>query len=47
VVNRELNYELFGSEGFAFKLNLKPGYPNPEAPIPTRLDPGLGVSFKF
>jgi len=47
VENRELNYELFGSEGFAFKLNLKPGYPNPEAPIPTRLDPGLGVSFKF
>jgi hypothetical protein len=47
VKNRELNYELFGSEGFAFKLYLKPGYPNPEAPIPTRLDPGLGVSFKF
>jgi len=47
VVNRELNYELFGSEGFAFKLNLKPWYPNPDAPLPTRLDPGFGISIKF
>jgi hypothetical protein len=47
VVNRELDYELFGSEVFAFKLNLKPGYPDPRVQIPTRLDPGLGVSFKF
>jgi hypothetical protein len=47
VVNREINYELLGTEGFAFKLNLKPGNPNPEAPTPTRLDPGFGVSFKF
>ena len=47
VVNRELDYELFGSEGFAFKLNLKPGYSYPEALIPTRLDPGLDISIKF
>ena len=47
VVNRELDYELFGSEGFAFKLNLKPAYPNPAAALPTRLDPGFGISLKF
>ena len=47
VVDRQLNYELFGSEGFTLKLNLKPAYPNPQALIPTRLDPGLGVSIKF
>ena len=47
VVNRELDYELFGSEGFAFKLNLKPGNPDPRVLIPTRLDPGLGVTIKF
>jgi hypothetical protein len=47
VVNWELDYELFNSEGFAFKLNLKPGYPDPRVLIPTRLDPGLGVSIKF
>jgi hypothetical protein len=47
VVDRKLNYELFGSEGFALKLNLEPAYPNPEALIPTRLDPGFGVSIKF
>ena len=47
VVDRKLNYELFGSEDFAFKLNLKPAYPNPEAAIPTGLDPGFGISLKF
>ena len=47
VADKKLNYELFGSEGFAFKLNLKPAYPNSEALIPTRLDPGFGVSLKF
>ena len=47
VENRELNYKRFGSEGFAFKLNLKPGYTDPRVLIPTRLDPGFGVSFKF
>ncbi len=47
VADRKLNYELIGSEGFSFKLNLAPAYPNPEALIPTRLDPGFGVSIKF
>jgi hypothetical protein len=47
VADRQLNYELFGSEGFAFKLNLKPAYPNPAAAIPTGLDPGFGISLKF
>jgi len=47
VANRQLNYELLGSEGFALKLNLKPAYPNPEATIPTGLDPGFGISLKF
>lgn len=47
VVDRELNCELFSSEDFALQLSLKPVYPNPETPIPTRLDPGLGVSIKF
>jgi hypothetical protein len=47
VADRQLNYELFGSEGFALKLNLKPAYPNPEAAIPTGLAPGFGVSIKF
>ena len=47
VADKKLNYELFGSEGFALKLNLTPAYPNPEALIPTRLDPGFGISLKF
>ena len=47
VADRKLDYELYGSEGFAFKLNLKPAYPNPEAAIPTGLDPGFGISLKF
>lgn len=45
--DRQLNYELFGAQGFSFKLNFKPGYPNPEALVPSRVDPGLGVSIKF
>jgi hypothetical protein len=47
VADRKLNYELFGSGNFAFKLNLKPAYPYPEALIPTGLDPGFGLSLKF
>jgi hypothetical protein len=47
VADRKLNYELLGSEGFSVKLNLAPAYPNPQALIPTRLDPGVGVSIKF
>ena len=47
VADRRLNYELFNSGSFAFKVNLKPGYPYPEALIPTRLDPGLDISIKF
>lgn len=47
VADRQLNYELYGSEGFAFKLNLKPAYSNPEAALPTGLDPGFGISLKF
>src|ERR1035437_10954 len=47
VADRKLNYELLGSEGFSLKLNLEPAYPHPEALIPTRLDPGFGVSIKF
>jgi hypothetical protein len=47
VADSKLNYELFGSEDFSLKLNLTPGYASPEALIPTRLDPGFGVSIKF
>jgi len=47
VADRKLDYQLYGSEGFALKLNLAPEYPNPEAPMPTRLDPGFGISIKF
>jgi hypothetical protein len=47
VAGRKLNYEIFGSEDFSFKLNLEPAYPYPEALMPTRLDPGFGISVKF
>ena len=47
VADRRLNYELFNSGSFVFKVNLKPGYSYPEALIPTRLDPGLDISIKF
>ena len=47
VADQKLNYELFDSEGFALKLNLAPAYPYPEALMPTRLDPGFGISIKF
>jgi len=45
--DRELNYEVFGSDNLTLKLNLKPTCPNPNTFFPTRLDPGLGVSIKF
>jgi hypothetical protein len=47
VADRKLNYELFDLKGFALKLNLEPAYPYPEALMPTRLDPGFGISIKF
>ena len=47
VADRKLNYELLGSKGFALKLILTPVYLNPEAIIPERLVPGLGISIKF
>jgi len=47
VANSKLNYELLGSEDFSLKFNLTPAYPKPEALIPTRLDPGVGVTIKF
>ena len=47
VADRKLNYQLLGSGGFAFKLNLTPAYPHPQASIPTGLDPGFGISIKF
>jgi hypothetical protein len=47
VAGRKLNYELLGSDSFSLKFNLTPAYPNPEALVPTRLDPGVGVSIKF
>ena len=47
VADSKLNIELLGAEGFSLKLNLTPAYPNPEALIPTRLDPGVGMSIKF
>ncbi len=47
MADRKLDYELYGSESFALKLNLAPAYPYPEALMPTRLDPGFGISFKF
>ena len=47
VADRRLNYQLYGSGGFAVKLNLEPAYPYPQALMPTRLDPGFGISLKF
>ena len=47
VADRKLNYELLGSRDIAFKLNLTPAYPRPEATMPTSLDPGFGFSIKF
>jgi hypothetical protein len=47
VVDSKINYELLGSKDFSLKLNLTPAYANPEALIPTRLDPGVGVTLKF
>ena len=47
VADRKLNYEVLGTEDFSLKFNLTPAYPNPGALIPTRLDPGIGLSIKF
>ena len=47
VADRKLNYELLGSKDMDFKFNLTPAYANPEATIPTSLDPGFGISIKF
>jgi len=47
VADRKLNYQVLGSGGFAFKVNLAPAYPYPQASIPTGLDPGFGISLKF
>jgi hypothetical protein len=47
VADRKLNYQLLGSGGFAFKLNLAPDYPYPEASVPRGVDSGFGISIKF
>src|SRR6202142_700661 len=46
MADRKLNYQLLGSGGFAFKLNLTPAYRYPEESTPTGLDPGFGISIK-
>lgn len=47
VQDRELAYSFFQLGGFKLKLNLKPAYLNPEAILPTRIDPGISGSFSF
>ena len=47
VMDREVAYAFFASGGFSLTLKLKPEYANPEALIPTRVNPGIGVNFKF
>jgi hypothetical protein len=47
VLDRELAYSFFQLGGFKLNLNLKPAYPNPDAILPTRIDPGLSGSFSF
>ena len=47
VQDREFAYSFFQLGGFRLKLNLKPAYPNPEAILPTRIDPGISGSFSF
>ena len=45
--NQELNLEVPVTKDFAFKLNFKPVYSQPDSLIPARVDPTFGVSVKF
>jgi hypothetical protein len=47
VQDREVAYALFEVGGFTLTVNLKPGYANPQALMPTRLNAGIGGSFSF
>jgi hypothetical protein len=47
VLDRQVAYALFELGGVKLKFNLKPAFPNPEALLPTRLDPSITGSFSF
>jgi hypothetical protein len=47
VLDREVACALFELGGFKLSLNLKPAYPNPEALLPSRIDPAIRGSFSF
>ena len=47
VVDRQAAVSLLQLGGFKLNLNLKPEYPNPEAILPSRIDPGFSASFDF
>jgi hypothetical protein len=47
VLDREVAYSFFQLGGFKLNLKLKPAYPNPEAILPTRIDPSISGSFSF
>lgn len=45
--DRQLGYTLLELGSFKLDLHLKPGYPTPEALVPTRVDPAISGSFSF
>jgi len=47
VLDREVAYSFLQLGGFKLNLNLKPAYPNPDAILPTRIDPSISGSFSF
>ena len=47
VLDREVAYSLFQHGSFKLRLNFKPAYPNPDAIVPSRIDPGVSGSFSF
>lgn len=47
VLDREVTYALFASRDFTLTLNLKPEYSNPDALMPSHIDPGIRGSISF
>ena len=47
VEDRELQYAVLTSGGLTLTLDFTPTFANPDAWLPSRIDPGIGASFRF
>jgi len=47
VENKQLDFKLLNLGGFKLNINMTPNYPNSDAILPSRVDPGISGSFSF